>query len=325
MNKIIGKQEQNTVAKHPLQSWEWGEARASMGISVEKIISSDKIFQCTIHPIPFTPFSIAYIPRSELPNTDEIQKIITRVKKYNCIFIKLEPYVSFELANQWAHASLPFSIRKSTHPLFPEWTQTINLSQSVDKLLSQMKPKTRYNIRLAEKKGVVVKEESTDHGFEVFANLYFETCRRQKYKGHTFEYHKKVWDNLKNSISHIFTAYYQEKPLASYQLFVFKERLYYVYGGSSLEEKNRMAANLLMWESIQLGKKLGATSFDMWGSLSPNYNTSDPWAGFTRFKEGYGTSFVHLSPSWDIVLNTFAYKIYSLIYRARSMLLKFSS
>ena len=308
-----------------MQSWEWGAARKKMGIEVIKIKGDNTIYQMTIHPIPHTSFSIGYIPRSPVPSKKTLDELYSLGKKHRLIFIKIEPYVilnSFqdpnkEMLKQVQHDGLT----KSSHPLFPEWTQTLDLTPSEDELLKAMKPKTRYNIRLAEKKGVVIKEESTDKGYEVFEKLYFETCKRQKYRGHTPAYHEMIWQALKNNQAHILVAYLGETPLAAYELLVFKDRIYYLYGGSSLLHKNVMAPNLLMWRAIQLGKKWGASEFDMWGSLPPNYLDSHPWAGFTRFKEGYGTTFTHLLGSFDLVINPVFYFLYGAAYHIRNAVL----
>jgi len=156
----------------------------------------------------------------------------------------------------------------------------------------------------------------------VFSRLYFDTCRRQKYFGHTPGYHRTIWQSLKDSTAHILIAYFAGIPLAAYELFYFKDTFYYPYGGSSAEYRNLMAPNLLMWEAIRLGKKLGAKKFDMWGSLPPDYDKTDPWSGFTRFKEGYGTDFVQFSDSYDLVINPLMYKAYNTLYTLRSLLLK---
>ena len=309
----------NEIAIHPMQTEEWGEARKKMGIQVEKFIENDNIFQFTIHPIPYSPFSVGYLPRSVMPTENVLKQLFEFGKKNNLIFIKIEPYISYDTGLQLE--TLNFKLPKSSHALFPEWTQTLDLKQTEEELLKNMKSKTRYNIRLAEKKGVVVKEMSTDEGYGIFENLYFETCKRQRYHGHTPAYHRTMWSNLKNSQAHVLIAFLGETPLAAYELLYFKKRFYYLYGGSSLLHKNVMAPNLLMWEAIKLGKKLGAEMFDMWGSLPPNYSDSHPWAGFTRFKEGYGTQFTHLSLSYDLVIHPILYKIYNLIYSIREKII----
>jgi len=316
----------NSLAKHPLQSWEWGEARKKMGIEVLRIGEFDKeklvnVYQLTFHPIPNTKFKIGYLPRSNFPSKDILNYLIDYDKKHNVIFIKIEPDVLIENLKLKIENS---RLTKSPHPLFPEWTQTLNLTKLEDELLKNMKSKTRYNIRLAQKKGVVVKEMSNSQGFEIFAKLYFETCKRQKYFGHTQTYHKIIWNTLKNNIAHILIAFYNNIPLAAYELFYFKNKFYYTYGGTSDEYRNLMASNLLMWEAIKLGKNLGAREFDMWGSLPPNYDQKNSWAGFTRFKEGYGTTFVQTIGSYDLIIFPFYYKIYNFVNKIRNILLGFS-
>lgn len=301
---------------HPLQSEAWANARKQIGIET---VSFDG-FLLTLHKIPFFKFKIGYLPRSKMPNEKVLQKIYEFGKKNNVIFIKIEPYEEKSSNNKTMKQSNNFI--KSPHPLFPSWTQMLDLTKSEDEILKAFHPKTRYNIRLAEKKGVNVREESNDNGFEKFVKLYFETTKRQKYFGHDYQYHKTVWNNLKNKISHILIAYYDGIPLAAYQLWYLDGMIYYVYGGTSQLHRNLMASNLLMWEAIKLGKKLGAKEFDMWGSLGPNYDPTDPWSGFTRFKEGYGTKFVEFVESNDLVVNPTLYKIYNAVYFLREIYLK---
>lgn len=307
----------NTLVQHPMQSFEWGEARKKMGIRVERIVEGNNVFQFTIHPVPYSPYSIGYLPRSVMPSEGVLTKLYEFGKKNNLLFIKFEPYVSFDSKPP----TTDYRLLTSPHPLFPDWTQTLTLDKTEEELLKNMKSKTRYNIRLAEKKGVVIKEMSTDEGYAIFEKLYFETCMRQHYHGHTPDYHRTMWNALKTSQAHILIAFLGETPLAAYELLYFKKYFYYLYGGSSTLHKNVMAPNLLMWEAIKLGKKLGAEVFDMWGSLPSDYLDSHPWAGFTRFKEGYGTTFTHLSPSYDLVINPLLYKIYNLVYKIREQLL----
>lgn len=315
----------NSFASHPLQSWQWGEARSAMGIDVLRIGEFEKdvltkTFQITFHPIPKTKFKIAYIPKSLWPSQETFEFLVEYGKKHNVIFFKFEPNIkknNFDLKiENWK-----LKIQPSGHPLFTTWNQVMDLSKTDEELLKNMHPKTRYNIRLAEKKGVVVKEESTDEGFEKFSKLYFETTKRQHYFGHTPEYHKTIWTTLKDNISHILIAYYNDIPLAAYELFYFNKVFYYPYGGSSDLHRNVMAANLIMWEAIKLGKKLGAQSFDLWGSLAPDYDKSNPWAGFTRFKEGYNAEFVEMAGSYDLVVNPLLYKMYGAAHIVRGKLL----
>lgn len=303
----------NEHIHHPLQTWQWGEARKETGLNVVRI---DGVTM-TIHPIPHTSYSIGYIPRSPNPSPELIDKLAGYGKENNLLFIKFEP----DEEKTSDDSMLDTRLVKSMHPLFPEWTQVLDLTPSEGELMKQLKSKTRYNIRLAEKNNVAVKEVSTDEGFQIFSDLYFQTCKRQHYHGHTPEYHRIVWNNLKDGIAHILIAYLGDEPLAAYELFYFDNKFYYPYGGSSDKQRNLMASNLLMWEAIKLGKRLGATEFDMWGSLPPDYDKNASWSGFTKFKEGYGTRFKQFIGSYDLVLKPAHYTIYNKVYKLREKLL----
>ena len=314
------------MINHPLQSKEWEKARKEIGIETLRTDDGENDFLLTFHKIPYTNYKIGYLPRSVIPSKKVLNELYDYGKKNRVIFIKTEPYVEkskFQISNLKSISNFKFQISK--HPLFPEWTQILDLTKSEDELLKSFHHKTRYNIRLAEKKGVVVKEANNEKGFGEFSKLYFETCKRQKYFGHTPKYLKIIWENLKNNISHILIAYYDNIPLAAYELFFYNDTLYYVYGGTSELHRNLMASNLLMWETIKLGNKLGATKLDMWGSLPPNYDSSHSWSGFTRFKEGYGTKFVEFVGSYDLIINPLLYTLYNSVYNLRSLYLKLKS
>jgi len=313
----------NTVPTHPLQSWEWGEARHATGQKVIRIGGYEgdtlkKVFTITIHDIPHTTYSIGYCARSVSPDDELLKYLEAYGREHNLIFIKFEP-------NQYNPAN--YELRTTNYvtsptPLFPNWTQILDLTESEDALMKNLKSKTRYNIRYAEKNGVTIFENSSPEGFETFAELYFETVSRQTYHGHDRSYHRNVWNNLKNNIAHILLAEHEGTVLAAYELFLFNNILYYPYGGSSAQKRNLMASNLLMWEAIRFGKRMGATRFDMWGSLQPDYDKSKEWAGFTRFKEGYGTEFVQFVGSYDLVIKPLLYPIYNVAYKLRDMLLR---
>ncbi len=311
--------EWNSVAGHPMQSWEWGEARKQMDVEVVRVGEFDattlkNVFQMTLHRIPVINKRTAYLPRSVFPSKNVLQFLAEYCKENNIISVKLEPY---GMKNQKSGIRNQ-KVIPSTTPLFPEWTIIIDLTKSENELLKQMKPKTRYNLRLAQKKGVVVKEETTQKGFETFVHLYLDTCKRQNYYGHSYEYHKAIFETLKKNTVHIFIAYYQNVPLAAYELFHFKDTVYYAYGGSSNLHRNVMAAQLIMWESIRHAKRLSAKIFDMWGSLQPSYPPNHPWAGFTRFKEGFGGKFIQLGGSYDLVIDPLLYRLFTSTYTIRT-------
>ena len=184
-----------------------------------------------------------------------------------------------------------------------------------------MKSKTRYNIHVAKRHQVEVKEMTTQQGFQIFCQLYFETTKRQHYRGHDPEYHQYIFQALKKEIAHIFVSFYKEIPLAAMEIFIFNDVAFYPYGGSSTEYRNVMAPNLLMWEVIRFARNSGCRTFDMWGSLPPKYFATDVWSGFTRFKQGFGTEFIELIGSFDVVIDSILYNIYGGVEKIRRKLL----
>ena len=340
MIKIITSNdiEWNNHVSHPMQSWEWGEVRKSEGKQVvrfaEYVIATSEsdvaissshhiqaVYQMTLHPIPHTGYSIGYIPKSSWPSDEFLEYIKKYAQTHKILFVKFEPE---------GIAKDNSLLISSPHPLFTPWTQVVDLTPSEEELLKHMHTKTRYNVRLAEKKGVVVKEMSDDVGYAIFEKLYFDTCKRQKYRGHTPAYHRNIWKKLRADAvnpssskleAHLMIAFFNDEPLAAFQVWHFKDTIYYTYGGSSESHRPLMAANLLMWEVMRLGKRLGAHALDMWGSLPPDFDESDPWAGFTRFKQGYGTQFVQSPGSYDLTSNTPLYHVYNLVQSIRTKLL----
>ena len=149
----------------------------------------------------------------------------------------------------------------------------------------------------------------------------FETTKRQGFFAHTKEYHRKMWETLKGNMAHLFTAEYttdgRSYTLVTWILFLFNNTLYYPYGASSDKFRNVMASNLMMWEAIKFGKKHGAKKFDMWGSLGPDADSNDPWYGFHKFKQGYGAKLIEFAGSYDLVINSELYRLYSILHNIR--------
>lgn len=299
------KSQYNKLVTHVIQSWEWGEFRKQMGLKVLRYGSYSKgklskAFQLTLHKIPFTTKWVGYLPKGPLPDKD-LKDALTKIGKgYDCAFIKIEPDIRIE--NLKLKIENPFRI--SPKPLFTKYNFVLDLTISEEELLKNMHSKTRYNIRVAQNHGVAVEERVDDDAFETYLKLYFETTKRQGYHGHNETYHMKVWETLKKAgLATLLIATFRNKPLTAWMLLKFKDTLYYPYGGSSLEHREVMANNLVCWEAIKLGKKLGLKTFDMWGALGPDANPKDPWFGFHKFKMGYGGKLVEYIGTYDLVFN----------------------
>jgi lipid II:glycine glycyltransferase (peptidoglycan interpeptide bridge formation enzyme) len=306
---------------HPLQSPRWGEFREKTDI---KVVSVNGL-QITIHPVPHTKFTIGYLPKGPNITQTMLNELLEIGRRENCIFIQLEPNI--EKANQKEYHFQ--NLYKSSHPLFTKYTFILDLTKSEEELLKNMGQKTRYNIRVAEKRGVKVVEDNSDKAFEEYLRLTKETTTRQNFYAHGEKYHRLMWETLKNQNSntnelsaHLLKATYNGKVLVTWILFVLGDTLYYPYGASSTEYREAMASNLMMWEAIKFGKRLGLKKFDMWGALGPNPNTKDPWYGFHRFKEGYGPKLAEFVGSYDFVINGKMYVVFKLLNKARWAILK---
>lgn len=305
---------------HIMQSWQWGDFRKKLGQIILRYglyegLTLKGAFQISLHPIPFTRYFVGYLPKGPFPD-ENLAKVLKEIgKKFNLAFIKLEPDIEVDNKQQIAGA-----FKKSPKPLFTKHNFIIDLTKTEEELLKDMHPKTRYNISVARKHHVRVEQEVSDASFETYLQLYFDTTKRQGYHGHNVKYHREFWKLFKLSkMARILIAYwkpppnFQKTPLAAWMLVSFKDTLYYPYGGSAIEHHHVMASNLLAWEAIRMGKKLGLKKFDMWGALGPDADVSDPWFGFHNFKKGYGGKLVEYIGTYDLVFNWPIYWIFTFI------------
>ncbi|BCX13647.1 MAG: hypothetical protein KatS3mg085_179 [Candidatus Dojkabacteria bacterium] len=256
--------------------------------------------------------TIGYLPRVKIDNILN-EDLIKYCKNNKIAYLRVDPidsknkYSNFkEITNKFKHYGL--NIKKSEPIQLPK-TVIINLEKSENDLLKQMKHKHRYNIKLAEKKGVQVKIAESEKAFNEFLNLYQETVKRQKYTGRSSDYISKLYFlGLKNNSVKIATAYYKSKPLASWFLLLDGDYVNYLYGGSSEEHRNLMPAYKLLWECILWAKNKGFKYFDLYGLKN------DEHSGFTRFKLGFvekdNSQIIEYVDTFDIVFNR---KIYTLL------------
>jgi lipid II:glycine glycyltransferase (peptidoglycan interpeptide bridge formation enzyme) len=258
----------------------------------------------------------------------EFLKKLGREEK--AIFIKLEPYI---FADKKTEELMKKSGAVPGKTFFTPTSFWIDLTQSEEELLKSFHSKTRYNIRLAERKGVTVVEDNSDKAFENYLKLFFETTKRQGYYMHSESYHRLMWKTLHKDmdekgksparnasqsdaggpIARLLTAKYKNKVVTAWIVFVWHDFLYYPYGGSDETYRNVMPNNLMMWEAIRYGKKLDLTTFDLWGR--------EEGKGFTKFKEGYNPKVIEFIGTWDLPTNSL-YKAYTLAEKIRWKILK---
>lgn len=329
----------NAVVWHPLQSWEWGEFRKKTGVIVERWGVWEKrrlksAFQITIHPVPKTSYTVGYLPKSLFPSRAQVQVLEKVAKKHNCIFIRVEPKVEAQEVNNRQFNYLKRWGFAKGRRLFTKYNFVLDLTKSEEELLQQMKSKTRYNIRLAQRKGVEVRIDNSKKAFARYLTLMEETTKRQGFYAHTREYHEKMWESLKRSSKRegkksnkqlkadLMLARYRDEIVTTWVLFQFGETMYYTYGASTRKYRQVMANNLVMWEAIRLAKERGCKYFDMWGALGPNPSKNDPWYGFHRFKEGYGGRLVEYVGTYDLVIRPVLYRWFRLVESLRWKVLK---
>ena len=240
--------------------------------------------------------------------------MIEAAKKVGAKWIRIEPETEEALNTLKEGNSL--SIVKSPHDMQPRETFVIDIAKSEEELLAAMKPKTRYNIRLAEKKGVRVFVTREKKYQEAFLDLITATAERKDIVPHPRSYYEKFFTELPEDMCHLFVAEYEGKALAANLVISYGGTATYLHGGTSDEHRDAMAPMLLQWEQIKFAKTCGCSRYDFGGvHLATSYKlqaTSSSWAGITRFKTGFSPKTVPtIFPGcYDIVLDKAAYRRY---------------
>ena len=286
------------IATHPLQTSAWKEFRTKWGNE----ILETKYGILTLHKLPFSNNKIGMFIKGPDPTKGMINDLKKIGSENKLVFIKLEPNIEKE---EKTIKLLESSGATPGKTLFTPTTFWINLTPSEEELMKSFSSKTRYNIRVATRLGVTVKEDDSDAAFNRYLELTAETVNRQGFFAHTRRYHKLMWEVLKKAgIAHLLTARYKGEIITTWVLFSWHNFLYYPYGASTEKYKNVMANNLMMWEAIKFGKKLGLTTFDLWGR--------EEGKGFTKFKEGYNPQIIEFLGTWDLIINKPIYSIYKI-------------
>ena len=305
------------VSSHPtahlLQTGEWGELKSAFGWKPVRVVNGETGVQILLRSLPLG-FTIGYIPKAN-PHESLWQEIDSLCKRNHAIFLKLEP-------DLWQNAESDnlrftnYQLRISPQNIQPPRTIIVDIRGSEDEILARMKQKTRYNIRLAEKKGVIV--HAWDD-IESFHTMMLLTGKRDGFGVHACEYYQRAYDLLHpKEMGELFVAMYEGKPLAA--LFVARhgDRAYYLYGASTDEERNRMPTYPLQWEAIKWAKSRGCEEYDLWGvpdddesTLEANFETrhNGLW-GVYRFKRGFGGELKRAVQAMDRVYNPLLYWAY---------------
>lgn len=192
--------------------------------------------------------------------------------------------------------------------LQPRHTQQLDLAPSASEILAQMKPKCRYNIRLAQKNNIQIKKitDISKADLKLFYDLYSETTTRNKFEQKDFHFFQNFLAGC-HPITTLYLAYHENNPLAAALVINHGSRVTYMYGASSNTNRNLMPTYLLHWQIIQDSKNSGHTQYDLWGTCAENDPTHE-WAGLTKFKKQFGGNSLNFIGAYDQVLQKDAYQ-----------------
>lgn len=305
-----------------LESWEWGEFQEAAGNKTFRFGFEDsgQLFFAGSLIKKSLPLGMNYFYAPQVNfenlNAEQLKFVFDSIKKIagkeKAIFLRFEPID--DIVTRYA-----LRITR-TIDIQPPRTLILDLRKTEDELLNAMHQKTRYNIRLAEKKGVVIREAG-ENDFEKFWKLMDETKDRDGFRLHNQEYYGKMLSFLngereteKQTLKiKLFLAEYESRIIAGNIIAFFGDTATYMHGASSNEYRNVMAPYLLQWQIIKIAKDSGYKYYDFYGV------DEKKWPGVTRFKIGFGGKEVNYPGTFDLVFNRAWYNLYKLLRRIRRM------
>ena len=296
---------------------EWGNLKNNFGWKpVRLILNNDVGAQILFRRLPLG-LTLGYMPKPVFSGqfsvvSEQFWKEVDFVcKKNHAVFLKIEP-------DAWQEEFIlhPSSFILSKHNIQPPRTVTISIAEDDEQILARMKPKCRYNIRLAEKKGITVRAWDDIPAFHEMMTV---TGGRDKFGVHSQEYYQRAYELFHpKGTCELLVAEFEGKPLASLMVFANGKRAWYVYGASNDLERNRMPTYLLQWEAIRWAKARGCEEYDLWGVPDENEETleaqfesrHDGLWGVYRFKRGFGGEVKRAAQALDRVYNPLLYWAY---------------
>ena len=325
---------------HILQTSEWGLVKQSYGWRLLPQIWRDEngnplaaalVMLRNISIGGFGPsLPLMYIPRGPLLNWNdpELRELVLGdlkelARQHRVVFLKIDPEVI-------VGTGIPGTPDDEQHPTGSEvlellkkngWqpssdqvqfsnTVWIDLKPPEDNLLAQMKQKTRYNIRLANRKGVVIRT-GTSNDLPLLYSMYAQTARRDNFVIRSEEYYLKLWHNfIQNGMAVPLIADVDGEAVAGLVLFFYSGKAWYLHGMSTQKHRNLMPNYLLQWEAIKLARQNNCTVYDLWGAPT-TFDESDSMWGVFRFKEGLGGRVIRTIGAWDYTPRPLIYYLYN--------------
>lgn len=315
-----------------LQSWHWGDFQKRLGRKAWRLLVTNAAGMpraaATVVKMPLSRgHSYFYIPHGPIvaesgKDNDLWWLLLDKIADLSLlekpIFLRIDPKIE-KLPSSVSLEDLGF--HKLGWEIQPRDTLLLDLTSGNDAILHQMKPKTRYNIRLAERKGVSVEVSYDTRSMKSFWELMKETTKRDGFSSHPYQYYAQLMETLgKNRMAATLIAIYQRRPIASLIMTNFAGTATYLHGASSDRFRASMAPYLMQWKAVVEAKENGARKYDF-GGIARTADNNHPWSGLTRFKRGFGGKEVTYIGAYDLVYNRAWYSAYRI---ARFINRKFS-
>ncbi|MFZ0545214.1 MAG: peptidoglycan bridge formation glycyltransferase FemA/FemB family protein [Candidatus Promineifilaceae bacterium] len=325
---------------HPLQSWQWGQFKSRWGWSAIPLLldlgqqpgQKPPLAAAMVlkRKVPQLPFSILYVPKGPLLNYNDpaLRRVVLAqleqlARREKAIFVKIDPDVVFSWGLDEDERRSPIGRKFIEELQHRGWrfsddqiqfrnTVELDLERPSDDLLAAMKSKTRYNIRLAGRKDVVIRR-GTPADFPTIASMYMETADRDDFTVRPTEYYLDAWQNFYDAgMAQPLLAEYEGTPLGAVIIVRSGPRAIYMYGASTENERQRMPNYLLQWEAIRWAQEQGCTIYDFWGAPD-EFVEDDPLWGVWRFKSGFQGQVVRHIGAWDYPARPFWYWVYTVV------------
>jgi len=312
---------------HVLQSSQWGQLKERFGWQVARVAIEDQgqwLAGTQVLSRSLGPKTIAYVPKGPITDwadaeaTQALLEALHRLcRQRRAILLKIEPDLADDPTLAQKLTTLGF--RPSPQTIQPQCTILLDLTPASEDILARMKSKTRYNIRLAARKGVTVRE-GTAEDLPDFYRLMQTTGERDGFGIHSESYYETAYQLfVPQGFAKLFLATFEDRILGGIMAFAFGQRAWYMYGASSGEHRNLMPNYLLQWEAIKWAKERGCLTYDLWGIPDEEKATlereflkrSDGLWGVYRFKRGFGGQVVRYLGAYDYVYSPLLYWLYN--------------
>ena len=312
--------------QHYLQSHEWGEFKRGYGwrpvrLTLEQEGRVVGVGQFLVYDTPLVPGSLMYCPKGPcLPWEDEeavrafFRGAVAAAKRHGAHTLKIEPEVREEQERvKGSLAGLGFG--RFRWDLNFKTMALVDLSRPEEEILAGMKGKTRYNTRLAEKKGVRVAEDNSPEAREHFWRMFEGTSERNGFWHRPRAYHLAGWRAMEDvGRAHLFFATHEGDRLAGILVYTFGRKYWYILGASTNEKRNLMPPYLLQWEVMRWAKSQGLECYDMMAVPSPNeVDENHPLYGVYRFKVGFGGGIADYIGCFDLPIRSVRAKLWNSI------------